>query len=224
MKFFRTAPQEHPARLHPIRSQSPGQLPLGRISHAETLTASAIIRFIMISLKIFLLNLQRSKEALTVCEQALGLAPYLALAYICKGDILAALQRNREADLSYAQALLLQPNQALVYNNLGIALAQMQHTKQAIRAYQRAIALDPTDDIVYYNLSLAQDLNRWQEARQVRLRAEALGLALDEALTCQEEVVAWEDLPTIRHIIPTLQAAGSTSRKLRAVSSQRSVG
>ena len=82
----------------------------------------------------------------------------------------------------------------------------------------------PTDAIVYYNLSLTlQDLDRWQEALHMRLGAEALGLALDEALTGQEEAVACEDRPTIRHTIPILQAAGTASRKLRAVSSESQV-
>ncbi len=151
------------------------------------------------------------EDALRAYEHAIAHAPGDAdTLYVVKADLLADLQRNQEALIAYAQALRLNPHLAVAYSNLGVLLFNMQHVEEAIRAFEQAIELETAEVKYYHNLSAVLEcLGRWREAMLIQLRAEALGLPWEEQANPttphpEEEALAWEAFPTVRHPVPAL--------------------
>jgi tetratricopeptide (TPR) repeat protein len=113
-----------------------------------------------------LYKLKRYEEAISVCEQAIRLDPYNAVAYDHKGNTLEKLERYEEAISAYEQAIRLDPNNAITHYNKGQALLALHRYEEAIAAYDQAIHLDTNTDTYAYvqkGVSLIQ-LGRDEEA------------------------------------------------------------
>ncbi|MBR8827149.1 MAG: tetratricopeptide repeat protein [Gomphosphaeria aponina SAG 52.96 = DSM 107014] len=95
----------------------------------------------------------RWAEAIAVCQQALKIAPDLAVAYKLWGKILQEQGKNSEAIGCYAKALEIDPEYVEVYANLGSMYAGKQEWGKSISYYQRAIALNPKFAGAYRNLA-----------------------------------------------------------------------
>ncbi|MFL5589856.1 MAG: tetratricopeptide repeat protein [Ktedonobacteraceae bacterium] len=122
---------------------------------------------------------QQYKEALTAFEEAIGLNPTNALAYISKGQALTHFASHIEgvfekidycasALAAFEQVLCLDPNNACAYTGKGDALSQYSsgdEKEEALSAYDQAIRLDSKNDATYIGKGNAlMYLERYDEA------------------------------------------------------------
>lgn len=134
-----------------------------------------------------LLSEQRWDEALTIANEALGLAPnnsvwsrikektlghnknkdeWLKKEWVEEGDNLYNLKRFEKALAAYDHALQLNPNNADVYINKGNALYSLKRFEEALVAYDHALQLDHNNALAYINKGIALHyLKRYEEAR-----------------------------------------------------------
>ncbi len=98
-------------------------------------------------------------EAQAAVQQALGIAPDLALAHFANGFIHRARGENAEALESFSEALKLDPNFARAYTQKANELINAGRPGEAPPLVQRAILLSPRDPslgVFYWNLGRAQ--------------------------------------------------------------------
>lgn len=112
-----------------------------------------------------LASLKRFDEALTVCEQAIQLAPAKASVYKKKADILSRQKRYEEALSAYQMVVQLDPNDAFAYEEVGDLLCQREQFADAVKAYNQALRLSPDFTRVYQSKAHAlEKLGRYEQA------------------------------------------------------------
>jgi serine/threonine protein kinase len=83
-------------------------------------------------------NAKRYRKALLAFDQAIQLAPRLAVAYVGRGKALHSLQRYQEALAAFDQAIQLNPNLPGAYHNKGLVLEHLGRTAEAQQAHAKA--------------------------------------------------------------------------------------
>ena len=91
-----------------------------------------------------LINLERFSEALEASEEAIRLAPNIALGWNNKAAALDNLGRYLEALEASDEAIRLDPNLALAWYNKGVALTGLGRNTEALEAIDNSIELDPS--------------------------------------------------------------------------------
>jgi tetratricopeptide (TPR) repeat protein len=84
-----------------------------------------------------------STYALDDLDQAIRIAPDLAVAYVAKGAILVRLNRPDEAIAACDKAISLDGKNAKAYFNRGLARELKKDTVRAAQDFQKATQLDP---------------------------------------------------------------------------------
>jgi predicted O-linked N-acetylglucosamine transferase (SPINDLY family) len=92
-----------------------------------------------------LIELGRTREALTHFDRAVELAPQLDQALNNRGTVLLNLRRPAEALASFERALAARPDYALAWGNRGEALMALARTNEALECFDRALELRPDD-------------------------------------------------------------------------------
>lgn len=117
--------------------------------------------------------LGRSREAVTLYQEALHLDPTRRDAHNNLGNAFLDLGEVAEAMRCYRQALRLRPDDAQVLCNLGNALRQLAQFEEAMACSRRAIDLSPRLSMAHNNLGLLL-LARGKRAAAIRSYQEAL--------------------------------------------------
>jgi tetratricopeptide (TPR) repeat protein len=88
-------------------------------------------------------------EAITAYEKAAALKPQkqetTALAYLLRGNALAARGEFAGAIKAYTEALSINPNDADSYLNLGLAQSRLGRFQDSLETYERGLAVAPDD-------------------------------------------------------------------------------
>ncbi len=95
-------------------------------------------------------NSNRHEEAIAAFDQAIGLNPNDAVAYLYKGLALLALRRGREAIDAFDQAIRLDLTDAVAYLYKGLALRALAlgRDEEAVAIFDQAIRLDRTVTVI----------------------------------------------------------------------------
>lgn len=122
---------------------------------------------------IVLVVLDKPKEALAECQEAIRLRPVFDKAYQVSGQALHKLGRKEEALRAYRQAIRINPRYAKAYHNLGFELLDMGRYNEAVAAFLQAERLGfEAPGGLNVNLGLAlYRLGRREEARERWRRA-----------------------------------------------------
>ena len=91
-----------------------------------------------------LINLERFSEALEASEEAIRIAPNIALGWNNKAAALDNLGRYLEALEASDEAIRLDPNLAMAWYNKGVALTGLGKNTEALEAIDNSIELDPS--------------------------------------------------------------------------------
>jgi len=100
---------------------------------------------------VVLYKLERLKEALTYCNNAISLRFNYAEAHCQRGIILHLLKQYDEAIASYTQAITIKPNYPEAYSNLGVIQTAIKRFDEALASYNQAITIRPDYAEAYYN-------------------------------------------------------------------------
>lgn len=116
-----------------------------------------------------LLELQRYKEALQVCEQMMYPGAYIIAAdYSNNAYALMMLERYEEALLACEHAIRLKPRLAVAHKNRACALNGLERYTEALLACKQTVSLKPDLVPVYALMGIALfGLQRYQEASAV---------------------------------------------------------
>jgi|GEM_PF-540736 len=154
-----------------------------------------------------LINLERYSEALEASDEAIKLAPNIAMGWNNKGAALDNLERYSEALEASEEAIRLDPNLAMAWYNKGVALTGLGRYTEALEAIDKSIKLDPnyayawrTRAIALGNLGKYSDaLDSANEAARINpndagawcTKANALGYMgrYSEALEASDEAI-----------------------------------
>src|SRR5205085_6207852 len=98
---------------------------------------------------LMLARLERHREALDACNQAIHFDPTMSVAYDTKGDSLHALGRHQEALAAYDQALQLQPDYTGAHCGKAKVLSRLRRYDDALSSYDQAIYVR-SDDLPGY--------------------------------------------------------------------------
>lgn len=113
-----------------------------------------------------------NKQATTLLERAVRLAPENPQAHGAYGNVLLQLNRPTQAVAAYDRALRLDPNRAQIHYNRGFALAKMQRFAEALASYQHALMRDRGHADAAYGIgNVLMRLNRYREASDAFERA-----------------------------------------------------
>jgi tetratricopeptide (TPR) repeat protein len=114
---------------------------------------------------LMLARLERHREALDACNQAIHFDPAMTVAYDTKGDSLLALGRFQEALAAYDQALQLHPHYTSAYCGKAKVLSRLRRYDDALSSYDQAIYVRP-DDLRSYKrkAELLAELGRYEDA------------------------------------------------------------
>lgn len=142
------------------------------------------------------------RNALSLVDQSILLAPNNGVAHSNRGNILKELGRYDDALIALDKAIELNPNYAEAYSNKGNVLQDMHRYEEAIVWYDKAIALQPNYAEAYSNKgnALAQ-LQYYEEA--LRSFDNAIGINPNYAdaywnkasvqLHCGDFIGGWEN-------------------------------
>jgi len=152
----------------------------------------------------------QSRDARTLCQQALRLAPRHLPTLLLLGGIEGAAGNFKAAKKTFADALALAPGDAMIHFNLGLCAQHLKRPEDARRRYLQAIALRPDFAEAHSNLAATlKDMGRSGDAidhyrQALRLKpglasaSNNLGILLveadlhDEAEACFEQALACE--------------------------------
>ncbi|MFP3159458.1 MAG: protein kinase family protein [Hydrogenobaculum sp.] len=127
---------------------------------------------------ILLKYLNRYEEALQSFDKAIQLEPNNALYWANKGFVLGNLGRHEEALQCFDKVIQLKPDNdmlCLSWENKGFALENLGRYKEALQCYDKAIDIKPWDAEYWYDKArVFEKLNKFNEARRCRLKAERL--------------------------------------------------
>lgn len=112
--------------------------------------------------------------ALKDFDQAIGINPQDAPAYVNRAGIRLLIGDAQGAFADFTQAIELIPEEAPPYIGRGAAQLNLGHPEQAIQDYSRAIVLDPSAASAYYNRA-----NAYVRLRQAALARRDYQQAID---------------------------------------------
>jgi tetratricopeptide (TPR) repeat protein len=141
-------------------------------------------------------------EAIEHIQQAVKLAPQVAIYHANLGEMCRLAGRVDDAIAAGRRALALNPNYAGALSNLGIALFDQGNFEEALALYDRAVALDPSFAQAHSNRGNAlQRLKRFAEAEPSYRRALELQPSFADALnnlgTCLRELKRSEEAEAV---------------------------
>jgi adenylate cyclase len=121
--------------------------------------------------------LARLEEGAYAAQRAIVLDPDLAEGWASLGVLRLDFDRDwRFAELALRRTLELKPSYAVAHDWLSDALLYQGRLEESLEVRQHARTLDPISGVGMYHQALALGrLDRWEEARQIFLRLQALG-------------------------------------------------
>lgn len=112
-----------------------------------------------------LINRQKFKEAVAVCEKILGVNQKDAGAWNNKGIALANLGEFEKAIECHDKALEINRRDTHAWNNKGLDYAELGWFSETVRCYDHTLDIDPDDALAWHNKGLAlANMKKYMEA------------------------------------------------------------
>ncbi|MGE3833051.1 MAG: tetratricopeptide repeat protein, partial [Parvibaculaceae bacterium] len=160
-----------------------------------------------ISLAIVLGWMRRGEEAEQAAERALALAPNLADAYTCLGNVRDFQGRHADAIALFKRAYRLDPQFDMSLHFLGRALLALDRFDEAETAFKRRLTLMPRSDMSRFYLACLYGLTgRHEEAR--RLWQETLEINPKFTIDHLRRTLPYKDPALLDRLVDGLSHAG----------------
>jgi tetratricopeptide (TPR) repeat protein len=111
-------------------------------------------------------EMERYREAIDQCDEALSINPYAPKALFVKGEAYRGLGNHREALDCYDKALRGSPNDEEIWYSKGVVLKLMERHLEALAAFEKATEVeDSHHDAWYEKAVILRMLGRHEESR-----------------------------------------------------------
>jgi Tfp pilus assembly protein PilF len=125
---------------------------LSGLRYKRTAAGSIGIVIIVIFMSLSWAQTKHWQDRITICRQAVKVAPHNSQAYCLLGDALLSQNKNIEALAVYKKAFQLDPDSAFFCHNIGVLNYKLGNTLEAADAFRKALRLMPDYANSHHNL------------------------------------------------------------------------